>query len=173
MIGSLRKRPRSLRKRPRNDFIAPFTCLISRVEVFTGSGARLQKRFFSLGNVLIAPVGSTICVTSMNMVDLWAKRNDLYAIKKQDFHLCGNPAKGREYSEPGSNRHALRHWCLRPTRLPIPPSEHWYVALIVSCRVKNVLFCANDVFCCSNNVSYCTNSVSFRSNCASYDAFCC
>ena len=26
------------------------------------------------------------------------------------------------YPEPGSNRHALRHWCLRPTRLPIPPS---------------------------------------------------
>ena len=27
-----------------------------------------------------------------------------------------------QYPEPGSNRHALRHWCLRPTRLPIPPS---------------------------------------------------
>ncbi len=25
------------------------------------------------------------------------------------------------YPEPESNRHALRHWCLRPTRLPIPP----------------------------------------------------
>lgn len=28
------------------------------------------------------------------------------------------------YPEPGSNRHAFRHWCLRPTRLPIPPSGH-------------------------------------------------
>ena len=28
------------------------------------------------------------------------------------------------YPEPESNRHALRHWCLRPTRLPIPPSGH-------------------------------------------------
>ena len=26
------------------------------------------------------------------------------------------------YPEPGSNRHELLHWCLRPTRLPIPPS---------------------------------------------------
>ena len=28
------------------------------------------------------------------------------------------------YPEPGSNRHASRHWCLRPARLPIPPSGH-------------------------------------------------
>ena len=28
------------------------------------------------------------------------------------------------YPEPGSNRHELLHWCLRPTRLPIPPSGH-------------------------------------------------
>ena len=26
------------------------------------------------------------------------------------------------YPEPGSNRHVLPHWCLRPARLPIPPS---------------------------------------------------
>ena len=26
------------------------------------------------------------------------------------------------YPEPGSNRHGLLHWCLRPARLPIPPS---------------------------------------------------
>ena len=26
------------------------------------------------------------------------------------------------YPEPGSNRHGSLHWCLRPTRLPIPPS---------------------------------------------------
>ena len=28
------------------------------------------------------------------------------------------------YPDPGSNRDALRHWCLRPARLPIPPSGH-------------------------------------------------
>ena len=27
-----------------------------------------------------------------------------------------------KYPEPGSNRHGLPHWCLRPARLPIPPS---------------------------------------------------
>ena len=27
-----------------------------------------------------------------------------------------------QYPEPGSNRHGLPHWCLRPARLPIPPS---------------------------------------------------
>ena len=30
-----------------------------------------------------------------------------------------------QYPEPGSNRHGLLHWCLRPTRLPIPPSGHF------------------------------------------------
>ena len=30
------------------------------------------------------------------------------------------------YPEPGSNRHILRYWCLRPTRLPIPPSGHLF-----------------------------------------------
>ncbi len=29
---------------------------------------------------------------------------------------------GGLYPEPGSNRHGLLHWCLRPARLPIPPS---------------------------------------------------
>ena len=33
------------------------------------------------------------------------------------------------YPEPGSNRHTLRYWCLRPTRLPIPPS-----GLICECK---------------------------------------
>ena len=26
------------------------------------------------------------------------------------------------YPDPGSNRDGLLHWCLRPARLPIPPS---------------------------------------------------
>ena len=31
------------------------------------------------------------------------------------------------YPEPGSNRHGLLHWCLRPARLPIPPSGQTFV----------------------------------------------
>ena len=29
---------------------------------------------------------------------------------------------GFAYPDPGSNRDELPHWCLRPARLPIPPS---------------------------------------------------
>ena len=29
-----------------------------------------------------------------------------------------------QYPDPGSNRDGLPHWCLRPARLPIPPSGH-------------------------------------------------
>ena len=28
----------------------------------------------------------------------------------------------KSYPDPGSNRDGLPHWCLRPARLPIPPS---------------------------------------------------
>ena len=34
------------------------------------------------------------------------------------------------YPDPGSNRDGLLHWCLRPARLPIPPS-----GLIVGAKV--------------------------------------
>ena len=30
------------------------------------------------------------------------------------------------YPDPGSNRDGLPHWCLRPARLPIPPSGLGY-----------------------------------------------
>ena len=39
------------------------------------------------------------------------------------------------YPEPGSNRHGLLHWCLRPTRLPIPPSG-LAIALFPNCECK-------------------------------------
>ena len=48
------------------------------------------------------------------------------------------------YPEPGSNRHGLLHWCLRPARLPIPPSGQ-IVVNKVSLRTFEsanvVLFC--------------------------------
>ena len=40
------------------------------------------------------------------------------------------------YPEPGSNRHGLLHWCLRPARLPIPPSgrEGDFFIIPTGCR---------------------------------------
>ena len=35
------------------------------------------------------------------------------------------------YPEPGSNRHGLLHRCLRPTRLPIPPSGLCAAKLVI------------------------------------------
>ena len=51
--------------------------------------------------------------------------------KKRTRHLCLVGTRKKDlasaksfcvYPEPGSNRHGLLHWCLRPARLPIPPS---------------------------------------------------
>ena len=39
-----------------------------------------------------------------------------------DNGVSGNTETPLLYPEPGSNRHGLLHWCLRPARLPIPPS---------------------------------------------------
>ena len=48
---------------------------------------------------------------------------------KKNWHKK-NQAKhsslGFLYPEPGSNRHGLLHWCLRPARLPIPPSGPYF-----------------------------------------------
>ena len=40
-----------------------------------------------------------------------------------------------QYPDPGSNRDGLPHWCLRPARLPIPPSGQ-----SLDCGAKVVLF---------------------------------
>ena len=50
------------------------------------------------------------------MTFLWV--NKYYLFKKTTQRVLS----GLEYPEPGSNRHGLLHWCLRPARLPIPPS---------------------------------------------------
>ena len=38
------------------------------------------------------------------------------------------------YPDPGSNRDGLPHWCLRPARLPIPPSGHSFL----NCECKSI-----------------------------------
>ena len=46
------------------------------------------------------------------------------------------------YPEPGSNRHGLLHWCLRPARLPIPPSglvASGRLGLVVMLKVIDLL----------------------------------
>ena len=43
------------------------------------------------------------------------------------------------YSEPGSNRHRFPYRCLRPTRLPIPPSEQIFGATAID-RDSRTLF---------------------------------
>ena len=34
-----------------------------------------------------------------------------------------------QYPDPGSNRDGLPHWCLRPARLPIPPSGQLFFSI--------------------------------------------
>ena len=43
------------------------------------------------------------------------------------------------YPDPGSNRDGLPHWCLRPARLPIPPSGHSFL----NCECKSIGFFSN------------------------------
>ena len=41
-----------------------------------------------------------------------------------------------QYPETGSNRHGLLHWCLRPARLPIPPSGQMTSFSKTLCKVS-------------------------------------
>ena len=66
----------------------------------------------------------------MNYANIFAKKcrkNNIFdqARAKPPHKESGKSLLTRRlpsYPEPGSNRHGLLHWCLRPARLPIPPS---------------------------------------------------
>ena len=55
--------------------------------------------------------------TAHSVVQAWCKKEKekCKCLKIKHLHFVW-------YPEPGSNRHGLLHWCLRPARLPIPPS---------------------------------------------------
>lgn len=42
------------------------------------------------------------------------------------------------YPDPGSNRDGLPHWCLRPARLPIPPSGR--ISLDFECKGRRFFY---------------------------------
>ena len=68
------------------------------------------------------------------VVQAWCKRKKekCKCLIFKHLHFVG-------YPEPGSNRHGLLHWCLRPARLPIPPSGHSALLLAVPCGTAFLL----------------------------------
>ena len=80
------------------------------------------------------------CVRGDKEVGLvqWAGRaapgSDLYIKKKTEEVFQLSPF---QYPDPGSNRDGLPHWCLRPARLPIPPSGQ---LLFLNCECKGNAF---------------------------------
>ena len=61
--------------------------------------------------------GKTPAICEFLVVQMWCKIQ-----KKNRKSLTFKDLRFKVYPEPGSNRHGLLHWCLRPARLPIPPS---------------------------------------------------
>ena len=61
--------------------------------------------------------GKTPAICEFLVVQPWCKKEKekCKCLKIKHLHFVW-------YPEPGSNRHGLLHWCLRPARLPIPPS---------------------------------------------------
>ena len=75
------------------------------------------------------------------MTFLWV--NKYYLFKKTTQRVLS----GLEYPEPGSNRHGLLHWCLRPARLPIPPSGlNDLVNFEIGCK-GTAFFLIDQIFC--------------------------
>ena len=48
----------------------------------------------------------------------------LVHVEKEKSLVSQRLTRDFKYPDPGSNRDGLPHWCLRPARLPIPPSGH-------------------------------------------------
>ncbi len=46
----------------------------------------------------------------------------LVRVEKEKSLVNHRFTRDLRYPDPGSNRDGLLHWCLRPARLPIPPS---------------------------------------------------
>ena len=62
-----------------------------------------------------------------------------HAPREQKNHSSTYVKEWLSYFEPGSNRHRFPYRCLRPTRLPIPPSKH-LAALVVRTWCKSTTF---------------------------------
>ena len=66
-----------------------------------------------------------VCQCRINAFSIQKKREPKFGIKNKEVYynlLKVSTLLELKYPEPGSNRHGLPHWCLRPARLPIPPS---------------------------------------------------
>ena len=95
------------------DEVVKMTVLSVKWKVFTDDLKKLV--------LIVHPAMQSSCKT---------QKKNRKSLKIKDLRLM--------YPEPGSNRHGLLHWCLRPARLPIPPSG------------RSALLCAVPVGdCCS------------------------
>ena len=62
-----------------------------------------------------------------DVVQMWCKKTKHKTEKRCKSLTCNASfvfGFANWYPDPGSNRDGLLHWCLRPARLPIPPSGH-------------------------------------------------
>ena len=91
-------------------------CLVLLVGVSMGQ-LRRKVSLIRTVNVLVTTCGANV----EQIEDLKERKNPANAML---LAICRILNCFEKYPAPGSNRDALRHWCLRPTRLPIPPSGH-------------------------------------------------
>ena len=64
--------------------------------------------------------------------------NKVYKRKRREVNFSPS-----WYPDPGSNRDGLLHWCLRPARLPIPPSGQIPLCLFAVAKVLIIFELAN------------------------------
>ena len=93
---------------------------------------------FYLCFVLYSVVSGNLCAQSLGFavesLTLYISKPMSYAVEKKKTERVFQLSPF-QYPDPGSNRDGLPHWCLRPARLPIPPSGH-----LLKCDAKVRLF---------------------------------
>ena len=82
----------------------------------------------TLMEINIEPKTTTRCLT------LYISKPMSYAVGKKKTERVFQLSPF-QYPDPGSNRDGLPHWCLRPARLPIPPSGQ-----LLNCECKGSAF---------------------------------
>ena len=87
--------------------------------------SRIDLRFIPNSCFSGGEYGAHFARTLADVGKMWGKFWKRKIAKPLVFKGLAIIIELNSYPEPGSNRHALRHWCLRPTRLPIPPSGHF------------------------------------------------
>ena len=113
----------------------PFTaisvlCIVSYVVLVKGEGCFKDCREICRNEIIL-----TFCDFSSFRRYFFMKAGGMDDVYNERRLIIKRLSTFLLYPDPGSNRDGLLHWCLRPARLPIPPSGQIALGLFAVAKV--------------------------------------